>query len=197
MPKDLMRNNVLKEVKQVLKGKKVHLRPVKRSDISLFLKWFNDPEVTQYLTAYLPLTEMEEEKWLDDLAATRAKTDVILVIEAIIGKSSIPIGSVGLHKINPKDQTAVLGMAIGEKNYWGRGYGTEAARLILDYGFKTLNLNRVSSSAFDFNDRSINMHRKIGFKEEGRLRKARFINGQFHDEVLFGLLRNDWNRKEK
>lgn len=181
----------------MLEGKKVHLRPVKRSDISLFLKWFNDPEVTQYLTAYLPLTEMEEEKWLDDLATIRAKTDVILVIEAIIGKSNRPIGSCGLHKINPKDQTAVLGMAIGEKIYWGRGYGTEAAQLILDYGFKTLNLNRVSSSAFDFNERSIRMHQKIGFKKEGRLRKARFINGQFRDEVLFGLLRSDWKRKEK
>lgn len=181
----------------MLSGKKVLLRPIKRSDISHFLKWFNDPEVTQYLTIYLPLTEMEEEKWLEDIATKRAKTDVILVIEAIDGKSSKPIGSCGLHRINPKDQTAVLGIAIGEKKYWGKGYGTEAIRLILDYGFKTLNLHRVSSSAFDFNERSIRMHRKIGFKEEGRLRKARFINGQFWDEILFGLLREDWKRKEK
>ena len=86
----------------MLKGKSVLLRPVKRSDISYFLKWFDDPEVTQYLGLYLPMTEMAEEKYIEELGTTRAKSDVVLVIEAIEGDSTRPIGNCGLHEIVQK-----------------------------------------------------------------------------------------------
>lgn len=176
----------------MLKGDKVLLRPIKRSDISLFLKWFNDPEVTQYLIQYLPMTEMAEEKWIEEMATTRATTDVIFVIEAICKESTKPIGNVGLHRINHKDQRAEFGITIGEKDYWDKGYGTEATTLIVEYGFKQLNLNRISSSVLEFNERSIKLHKKVGFEEEGRRRKAWFKNGKFWDEVLFGILKDEW-----
>jgi RimJ/RimL family protein N-acetyltransferase len=177
---------------RVLKGKSVLLRPVNRSDISYFLKWFNDPEVIQYLRLYLPMTEMAEERYIEELGTTRAKSDIILVVEAIEGASTRPIGNCGLHEICPKDHNATFGIVIGEKDYWGKGYGTEAARLVINYGFQQLNLHRVSSSAFAFNERSIKFHKKIGFREEGRLRQAMFKNGQYHDEVQFGILREEW-----
>jgi len=180
----------------MLEGNKVRLRPVRRSDISLYLRWYNDLNVTQYLTRHLPMTEMAEEKWIEELATTRAKTDVVFVIEAINSDSSEPIGNCGLHRIDPKDQTAVFGIVIGEKDYWGKAYGTEATPLILDYGFKQLNLHRISSSALEFNERSIKLHKRIGFKEEGRFRKARFKNGQFCDEIVFGLLREEWKEEK-
>jgi len=176
----------------MLKGKSVLLRPVKRSDISYFLKWFNDPEVIQYLCLYLPMTEMAEEKYIEELGTTRAKSDVRFVIEVIEGVSTKPIGNCGLHEICPKDRNANFGIVIGEKDYWGKGYGTEAARLVIDYGFQQLNLHRISSAAFAFNERSIKFHKKIGFREEGRLRQAMFKNGQYHDEVQFGILREEW-----
>jgi len=176
----------------MLKSKNVILRPVKRSDISYFLKWFNDPEVVQYLGLYLPMTEMGEEKFIEELGTTRARSDVILVIEAIEGDSAKPIGNCGLHGINAKDHNALFGITIGEKEYWSKGYGTEAARLIINYGFQQLNLHRISSYAFAFNERSIKLHKKVGFREEGRLRQAMFKNGQYHDEVQFGILREEW-----
>jgi RimJ/RimL family protein N-acetyltransferase len=176
----------------MLKGKSVLLRPVKRSDISYFLKWFDDPEVTLYLGLYLPTTEMAEEKYIEELGTTRAKSDAVLVIEAIEGDSTRPIGNCGLHEICPKDHNANFGIVIGEKDYWGKGYGTEAARLAINYGFHELNLHRISSSAFAFNERSIEFHRKVGFREEGRLRQADFKNGQYHDRVIFGILREEW-----
>lgn len=175
----------------MLKGKSVLLRPVRRSDISYFLKWFNDPEVIQYLELYLPMTEMYEEKFIEELGTTRAKSDVILVIEAIEGASTRPIGNCGLHEINPKDRKATFGIVIGEKDYWSKTYGTEAARLMINYGFQQLNLHRISSSAFGFNERSIKFHKKVGFREEGRLLQAIFKNGQYHDLVLFGILREE------
>jgi RimJ/RimL family protein N-acetyltransferase len=177
----------------MLRGEKVLLRPLQRSDIANFLKWFNDVEVTQYLNFYLPMTEMAEEKWIEDAASrTQAGTGVYFIIEAIEGDSTKPIGSIGLAGINPKDHGASFGITIGEKDYWGNGYGTEATRLILDYGFQQLNLHRISSSAFAFNERSIRLHKKVGFKEEGRRREAIFKNGQFHDLVMFGILRGEW-----
>jgi RimJ/RimL family protein N-acetyltransferase len=176
----------------MLRGKHVLLRPIKRSDISCFLKWFNDPEVVQYVGMYLPMTEMSEEKFIEELGTTKARSDVMLVIEAIEGDSTKPIGSCGLHQINPKDRNALFGIAIGEKDYWSRGYGTEAARLLINYGFQQLNLHRVSSYALAFNERSINLHRTVGFRKEGRQRQAVFKNGQYHDHVMFGLLRDEW-----
>jgi RimJ/RimL family protein N-acetyltransferase len=177
----------------MLEGEKVLLRPVKRSDLEYFLKWFNDPEVIQYLTMYLPMTEMAEEKWIEDLATRgRAGTDAHFVIEVMDGDGNTPIGTIGLNAISPKDHSAMFGIAIGEKDYWSKGYGTEATRVLLDYGFRQLNLHRVSSSAFSFNKRSIKLHKRVGFREEGRQREGVFKNGQYHDHVGFGILRDEW-----
>ena len=177
----------------MLQGEKVTLRPVKRSDISHILKWFNDPEVIRYLAMYLPMTEIAEEKFIDELGTARARTDAFFVIEAITGESTKPIGSTGLHGINNKDHNATFGIAIGEKDYWSRGYGTEAARLLINYGFEQLNLHRISSAAYAFNERSIRMHLKIGFREEGRQRDFTFKNGKYCDHVIFGMLREEWS----
>ncbi len=176
----------------MLNGKRVILRPVRRSDINLFLKWFNDQEVIQYLSNYLPMTEMAEEKWIESLATTRSKTDVVFVMEVKEGSSKKPIGNTGLHGIDSKDQNAWFGIVIGEKDYWSRGYGTEAAQLLIEYGFQQLNLRRISSAVVEFNERSIRMHEKLGFVEEGRRRKATYVNGRFWDDLVYGLLREEW-----
>ena len=105
-----------------------------------------------------------------------------------------PIGSIGLERISPTNHHAMFGIVIGEKSHWEKGYGTEATRLILDYGFSQLNLHRIWSGAIAFNERSIRLHKKVGFREEGRQRKHIFINGEFHDHVMFGLLRDEWKR---
>ena len=177
----------------MIKGKLVRLRPVQRSDIANFLLWFNDPEVIQYLGMYLPMTEMAEQKFIEELGTSRALTDVFFVIEVINGEKSISIGSISLHGVNSKDHNATFGIALGDKQYWSKGYGTEAAGLIIRYGFEQLNLHRISSSAWFFNGRSIKMHLKVGFTEEGRRREAVYKNGVYHDEVTFGLLRQEWN----
>ena len=177
----------------MIKGKLVQLRPIQRGDISYFLQWFNDPEVTQYLGMYLPMTEMAEQKFIEELGTSRAAIDALLIIETNDNEKCKPIGTIGLHGINSKDHNATFGIALGDKQYWSKGYGTEAAGLIIRYGFEQLNLHRISSSAWSFNERSIKMHLKAGFKEEGRRREAVYKNGAYHDEVMFGLLRLEGN----
>jgi len=178
----------------MLRGSKVILRPVQRSDLPNLLRWFNDPEVTQYLGIYLPMTEMAEEKWIESIGTTRLLTDVLFVIEVVEENGTKPIGDTGLLNISPKDHNAAFGIAIGEKDYWSKGYGTEAARLLVNYGFEQLNLHRVTSSAIAFNERSIRMHGSLGFKEEGRQRDSVYRNGRFHDLVMFGILKEEWRR---
>jgi RimJ/RimL family protein N-acetyltransferase len=178
----------------MLKGKLVLLRPVQKSDITYFLKWFNDPEIMQYQGMYLPMTEMAEQKYIEELGTSRNSTDAVFVIEAIEGEKSKPIGDIGLNRIHPKDHHATFGITIGDKQYWSKGYGTEATELVIKYGFEQLNLHRISSSVFSFNGRSIKMHLKIGFSEEGRRREVFFKNGDYCDEVMFGLLREDWKK---
>ena len=141
---------------------------------------------------YLPMTEMAEQKFIEDLGSSRATTDAFFVIEALESEISKPIGSISLNRINNKDHNAVFGIAIGDKQYWSKGYGTEAATLIIRYGFEQLNLHRISSSAWSFNDRSIKMHIKLGFSEEGRRREMVYKNGNYFDEVTFGLLGKEW-----
>lgn len=180
----------------MLKGKRTVLRPIRRSDLGNMLKWYNDPDVIQYLSLYLPMTEIGEEKWLENICTKRKDTDVVFMIEAIRGRKKIPIGSCGLHRINWKDRDAEFGIAIGEKKFWSNGYGTEAAELIIGYGFDQLNMHRISSGAYGFNGRSIKMHLKLGFKKEGVIRKGIFKNGKYQDKVLFGILKGE-RKKQK
>jgi diamine N-acetyltransferase len=185
----------------MLEGKKVQLRPIKRDDLPNFLKWYNDPDVTQYLTIYLPVTEMAEEKWIEDhagpiTARAGSVNDIVFVIEAIELDSHKPIGTIGLHSINQKDQTAEFGIAIGEKDCWSKGNGTEAASLLIEYGFNSVNLHRITSYVLTFNERSLRMHKKVGFVEEGRRRQAVFTNGRYVDLVTFGLLKEEWTKAQ-
>jgi len=181
---------------KMIKGKLVQLRPVQRSDISYFLQWFNDPDVTQYLLIYLPMTEMAEQKFIEEIGTTRAATSSFFVIEVEDAEKTKAIGTISLNGINAKDHNATFGIAIGDKKYWSKGYGTEAAGLIIKYGFEQLNLHRINSGALSFNDRSIRMHLKLGFREEGRRREIIFRNGAYCDEVMFGLLREEWKKQK-
>ncbi len=175
----------------MLKGELVVLRPAQRSDGKYYLKWCNDPEIIQFDTEYLPLTEMAQEKWWDNVPEGKYAH---FMMDAVDGQVLTPIGDVGLHNINAKDQNASFGIMIGEKEYWSRGYGTDATKLIIRYGFEQLNLYRIYSWVWSFNIRSIRLHHKLGFTEEGRRREIVYKNGAYYDEVMFGLLREEWKK---
>ncbi len=181
----------------MLKGKLVLLRPVQRSDITYFVQWFNDHEVTQYSKKdNLPRTEMAIQKFIEDLGTTRSSTDAHFIIETNNEEPNKAIGDVSLSRINGKDRSATFGISIGDKQYWSKGYGSEATQLIIRYGFEQLNLHRISSGVWSFNERSIRLHMKLGFIEEGRRLDAVFKNGAYYDEVVFGLLADEWKKSK-
>jgi RimJ/RimL family protein N-acetyltransferase len=177
----------------MLQGKKVVLRAIERRDIETLRQWLNDPEVNQYLLVYAPLSEIVEEKWYEKTA--QSNTQLVMAIESSDLKNPRQlIGNCGLHDIRWKDRTATFGIFIGDKSFWSNGYGTEAASLLIQFGFEQLNFHRINSSVLGFNKRSLRMHQKLGFQIEGRQRQKIFKNGEYHDEIILGLLREEWGK---
>ena len=171
-----------------LRGKKVVLRPLnKKTDLAVCSRWINDPEVNYFLGVYLPQMESQEEEWFDRVA--KGENNIVFAIETIEGKY---IGNIGLHNIDWKDRVAATGTIIGEKEYWGKGYGTDAKMLLLEFAFNTLNLEKICSDVFEFNGRSLNYGKKCGYKEEGRKRSQVFKNGRRWDVIILGVLREEW-----
>lgn len=179
-----------------LKGQQVELRPIEEEDASLFQGWINNQKISQYLLAYFPVTLMAEKEWIKK--TSESKDDIVLTIATVDlkanGLSRKPIGNVALNKISHKDSHATFGIFIGEEDYHGHGLGTEAARLIIGYAFEQLNLHRINSNALAFNERSIKMHLRLGFEKEGCQRQKIFKNGAYQDEIIFGLLRENWKK---
>ena len=175
----------------MLKGERVKLAPLKREYIEKFLEWLNDSEITQYLMRYRPLTRDMEEEWFNNLK-TEENTIIFSILLTENKDKDLLIGNCGIQDINWKDRTAVCGVFIGDKKNQGKGYGTEALRLLVKYGFNTLNLNRIELNVDDFNIRAIKCYKKVGFVEEGRKRQAVFKNGQYNDVIYMSILQMDW-----
>jgi RimJ/RimL family protein N-acetyltransferase len=102
------------------------------------------------------------------------------------------IGLIGLYTIFQSQREAFMGIQIGEREYWGKGYGTDALRVLLCYAFDELNLLRVSLSVLDGNERATRSYEKCGFRYEGRERQAWSYDGRRWDELYMGLLREEW-----
>ena len=102
------------------------------------------------------------------------------------------IGFVVLHNIEWNNATGVLAIGIGEREYWGKGYGSDALRLILRYGFQELNLHRIGLDVHSTNTRAIRAYEKAGFTHEGRLREAGYRDGERYDRLKMGVLRREW-----
>jgi RimJ/RimL family protein N-acetyltransferase len=104
------------------------------------------------------------------------------------------IGFVGLWVVNWASAEAFVGIGLGERDYWGKGYGTDAMRLALRFAFDELNLQRVSLDAFAYNARAIRSYEKAGFRLEGTKRETTRRDGRRYDDVNMGVLREEWER---
>ena len=168
----------------MLYGTKIRLRALEREDIPRFVKWFNDPDVREHLAMYRPLSLAQEAKWFERHAELDP-ADHVFAIETLEG---VHIGNVGLHNVNWKDRHAELGIVIGEKEYWGQGYGTDTILTLLAYAFKALNLHRVFLRVDVDNPRGIHCYEKCGFRREGTLQQVVFRDGAYKDQYLMAIL---------
>jgi RimJ/RimL family protein N-acetyltransferase len=173
-----------------LRGSRIYLRPLERSDLNeTYLGWLNDHEVTKYLeVGTFPNTMQDLEKFYQGVTGSRS--DVILAV--VDGKSHRHIGNVKLGPINWVHRRATFGIMIGEKEFWGRGIGTEATRLMVEYGFLRLNLNRINLGVLATHQSAIRCYEAVGFKTEGRCREEMFCDGAYQDRLWMGLLRSEY-----
>jgi len=172
-----------------LRGKRLYLRPLTKEDIPFFLRWMNDQEVIHFLATFLPVTEADENEWFEQLQKKKNEEIVLGIVDAKSGKL---IGSMGIHRISWKDRTATTGAVIGDKKFWGKGYGTEAKMLLLNYAFNVLNLRKISSLVYSYNKRSQAYSEKCGYKVEGVLKAHIFKNGRYWNVINLAVFKKDW-----
>ncbi|MCC7361013.1 MAG: GNAT family N-acetyltransferase [Anaerolineales bacterium] len=177
-------------------GQRVRLRPVEKDDLPRYVKWFADPDVRVNLALHLPVSQAQEEKWYErNLQAGDAQAWAIDAQPADMAVGPwVHIGGCGFHNIEWRHHNAELGIVIGARDYWNRGYGTDAVQTLVAFGFFTLNLHRIFLRVYADNGRAIRAYEKAGFVHEGRLRQDNFSNGAYRDTLLMGALRSEWGQ---
>jgi RimJ/RimL family protein N-acetyltransferase len=170
-------------------GEQVMLGPIQREQVPLFLRWMNDISTVSKLGAPIrPLTLEQETAWFEG-AATDENRYTFAVYERASGRL---IGTCGLHEIDWRNRRTELGILIGEPDARGRGYGTEAMRLLLDYAFTVLGLHSVMLTVYAFNPAARRSYEKAGFREIGRRRDSRWCNGRYWDEIFMDILAEEF-----
>ncbi len=169
-------------------GKYCYLSPINAADAEKYTEWLNDLEVTKNLIiSDRQINVQKEEEILNDMIKNGAQ------VFAIIDKEKdVLIGNCSLFKIDHPDRKAELGIFIGDKNYWDKGYGTEAIKLLLDYGFNILNLHNILLNVHSYNKRALKAYEKAGFKIIGRRRESLIMGGIKHDEIYLDILEDDF-----
>lgn len=169
-----------------LVGKKCFISPMCSQDAAIYTQWLNDLEVTQNLVLSAScVTEDDERNVIEEISKNHDYSIIDLESEKLIG-------SIGLDRFDSINNTAELGIFIGDKNFWGKGYGTEAICLILDFGFRRLNLHSVFLHVYSFNPRAVKCYQKAGFKMAGCLRQAVCRGGKYYDRYLMDILADEF-----
>lgn len=170
-----------------LVGERVYLAPMIMENLEKYTEWMNDFETTDYIGTSSSVTTLEGERsWLE---RNIDNDGMFCIVEK---ESDKLIGNIGLKDINHLHRTATLGIFIGDKECRNKGYGTDAIKLLLDYGFNYLNLKNIKLDVFEFNQRAKACYEKCGFKEYGRRRKCYFLNGKYYDRIEMDILAEEF-----
>lgn len=168
------------------------MRGITRDDLDLsknYFQWFNDAEVMRYMyRGLMPNTEESMGAFYQSIS--RSATDAVFAI--VVKDGDVHIGNTGLHHIDWVNRRAEFGIIIGEKDCWGRGYGSEAAALMVEYGFRRLNLHRIYLGVHAEHAAGVRAYEKAGFTVEGRLRDEFFRDGRYADRLIMGIVRGEW-----
>jgi diamine N-acetyltransferase len=169
-------------------GEKVALGPFERWHLPLYNAWRNNLETRRTMgSTPRPETLEQQVAWFED---AQGSDDGALFV--IYDRASLaPVGACSLAPINMRHRTAQFDIMIGEPEFRGRGYGTEATRLVLEYAFATLGVQNVMLMVAAVNEAGIRAYRRAGFREFGRRRRAWFVDGQYYDTVYMDCLAED------
>lgn len=178
-----------------IRGSLFYLRPVEEEDyLNHYKNWVNDQAVTHFMwRGTFPTSKADVKEAFEKIRKSPSDIEFTIVDE----KTNAPIGLVGLHEINHIYRSAEFRILIGNKEFWGKGIGTEALQLITAYGFHNIHLHRVSLGVNADNMAAVKSYEKAGFKIEGQLRQSIFKNGRFYDVYLMAILKNEYEKVVK
>jgi diamine N-acetyltransferase len=175
-------------VPRFLVGERVYLRALIRDDLPLIQKWSNDPEIRRLTGQVQPTHQVEIEKSFEKLGSDEDRVWFIVALK----DGDRAIGEAGLLRMFPAWRTTDLSLIIGEKDEWGKGYGTKAIDLLLDYAFGYRNFHRVAVGVVGFNERALQFYEKVGFRREGIQRDGYYYNYEYSDFVMMAVLEDEY-----
>jgi [ribosomal protein S5]-alanine N-acetyltransferase len=172
-----------------LTGTKIKLRKLTENDHKKYMEIEDVMENRLLADDDLPFppTEEDHKNFLKGISSK--KDDYMFAVETI--DDNLFIGTIGLFRTNWKNGTCYVGISLSS-DYQGKGYGTDAMKVLLDYIFEYININKVKLEVFSSNERAIRSYEKCGFKKEGILREEIFRYGAFQDMTVMGILRKEW-----
>lgn len=175
-------------------GKRIVLREYQATDLSYMRQWVNDPEITTMLSDIFlyPHSQQETESFLKMMMEGSSFKGFVIADK----DSGEYIGQIDLPRVDWKNRNATLGIVIGRKEYLGKGYGSESIRLLQNFVFHSLNLQRLELEVFEYNKRAYQCYLKCGFKEEGRLRNKIFRDGKYWDVIFMSILESEFEPVE-
>lgn len=177
-----------------LQGKRIYLREVRLSDVNeCYYHWMNDSSITRYLESRFFPNDLES---LKEYVIRMQKDPNSLFLAIIMKESERHIGNIKLGPIDWVHRLADVGVLIGDKSFWGKGYATEAIGLVASMAFEKINLHKLTAGYYSENKGSAAAFRNNGFVVEGVRRRHRFCEGDYTDTVVLGLLKEDLNRKD-
>ena len=183
-----MENNSEKKYLKKLIGDNIYLSPISVDDVEQYAEMVNDVKVSVGLgyLSYTNIIDFESEKEFL-ISVKKEKMFAVRLLE-----NDELLGNIGFNSLDIVNRNGALGVLMGNPKYQRKGYGMEAIKLILDYGFSFLNLRNISLSVFEYNEPAYNLYKKVGFKEAGRLRKAVEIMGKTYDVIIMDMLKEEF-----
>ncbi len=174
----------------LFQSERIYLRKMTGEDVDVYHTWRNDVEVMRTTNPSMDVYTWEDTNGFVNQVILHASSSKSYMI--VDSQTNRPIGITSLIQFDLKNRNAECIIDIGEKEYWGKGYGREALKLLLDYAFLEMNLHRVSLRVFSFNEKAIKLYEKLGFKQEGISRQYLFREGKWHDLVHMGILQQEY-----
>lgn len=171
-------------------GKRVYLRPLEKEDLIYIRKWSNDPEIRGLTGEVTSTSQVDADKFLEEVHDDDTRQWFVIVIK----EDDRVIGETGLLRMFHPWRTTDISIIIGEKDAWGKGYGTEAILLLLDHAFGCLNFHRVAIGVVGFNEKAIRFWEKLGFKKEGIERDGHYYNHKYYDCVMMSILEDEFRQ---
>ena len=191
--KSVERQNPIENNRNIWQGSRVRLRAIEPADWETFFKWDQDTETARHgYHVTFPRSAEAAKQWAQQEALRQPETDCFrLVIETLAGEM---VGTISTFACEPRHGTFKYGLSLAPE-YQRKGYGSEAVFLLLRFYFLERRYRKVTAHVYSFNENSIRFHKSLGFQLEGTLRQMIYTDGQYWDDLIFGMTAEEFREK--